>query len=224
MLKTGLAKPLDYRQPAASVTPPLKRAIDVAGALAGLIVLSPALLVVAAIIRMDSAGSPLYSQTRVGLSGRRFKMFKFRTMRCDSDTAVHEKYVQSLIVSGAGADRRNDSGAFKLDDDPRITRVGAWLRKNSIDELPQLLNVLVGDMSLVGPRPPLPYEVELYTPRHRRRLDVVPGMTGLWQVSGRNRTTFEEMIDLDLLYIENRSTMLDLTILLKTVRALQDGG
>jgi lipopolysaccharide/colanic/teichoic acid biosynthesis glycosyltransferase len=146
-------------------------------------------------------------------------MFKYRTMYSGNDPKVHREYVCQLIMQG-NTGLQNSCGAYKLEGDSRITRVGAVLRRFSIDEFPQLLNVLTGDMSLVGPRPPLEYEAELYTPHQRGRLAAVPGMTGLWQVSGRNSTTFDEMIDLDLDYIGRRSLGLDVEILAKTVSAV----
>ncbi len=129
---------------------------------------------------------------------------------------IHRKYVRRLIRQGS-TDLKGESGAFKIENDPRVTRLGRILRRTSIDELPQLLNVLRGEMSLVGPRPPLGYEVELYTPHHLRRLEVLPGITGLWQVSGRTETTFEEMVDLDIAYVDNWSLWLDAKVLARTV-------
>jgi lipopolysaccharide/colanic/teichoic acid biosynthesis glycosyltransferase len=201
---------------------PVKRFVDVLGSFGLLVVLSPVLAVIAAAVRLDSPGPALYKQERVGRGGRRFTMYKFRTMRADSDTAVHRDYVLRYM-SGAGEELRNADGRYKLESDPRVTRTGRWLRRTSLDELPQLLNVAFGQMSLVGPRPPLPYEVERYTQRHARRLEALPGMTGLWQVSGRNRTTFEEMVDLDLAYIERWSPWLDLRILARTIGVVVTG-
>lgn len=201
-----------------------KRLLDVLGSLAGLVLLSPAFALIALAIIVDSPGGVIFRQRRIGLGGRPFDMLKFRTMYAGNDPGAHRAYVSRLILQGTD-DLRNGQGCYKLEDDSRITRVGAWLRRFSIDEFPQLINVLAGEMSLVGPRPPLEYEYELYSPRHCRRLEVVPGMTGLWQVSGRNETTFEEMIDLDLEYIERRSVLLDLSILARTVsvRVLRGG-
>jgi lipopolysaccharide/colanic/teichoic acid biosynthesis glycosyltransferase len=193
-----------------------KRALDLFGSVCGLVVLTPALAAVAALVALDSPGGPLYRQRRLGVNGRPFDMYKFRTMYTGNDSAAHRRYVSRLILEGS-TELANSSGGYKLENDPRITRVGALLRRFSLDEFPQLLNVLKGEMSLVGPRPPLEYEAELYTPRQHRRLDAMPGMTGLWQVSGRNATTFEEMIDLDLAYIDRRSLRTDLKILAKTV-------
>jgi lipopolysaccharide/colanic/teichoic acid biosynthesis glycosyltransferase len=144
-------------------------------------------------------------------------MLKLRTMYVDADSAVHEAYVKRYIAGEVGDDAAHDAPVFKLVGDPRITPAGHWLRRLSLDELPQLINVLRGDMSLVGPRPPLPYEVEHYRPRDLQRLRARPGITGLWQVSGRNRTTFDEMIDLDLQYISQWSVWMDLKILWRTI-------
>ena len=193
-----------------------KRMLDIVGSLVGLMLLAPFFGVLTLLISLDSPGGAIYRQRRVGLRGSHFDMYKFRTMYAGNDPDAHRAYVSRLILQGSD-DLRNGDGDYKLKDDPRITRVGGVLRRFSLDEFPQLLNVLAGEMSLVGPRPPLEYECELYTPRHRRRLDVVPGMTGLWQVSGRNETTFDEMIDLDLEYVEHRSLFLDLRILARTV-------
>lgn len=197
----------------------LKRGLDVFGALFGLVFLSPLLLGIAAAIRLDSPGPALFRQSRVGLGGVAFEMYKFRSMRCGVSSKEHEEYVTRMITEG-GDELRNGAGTYKLENDCRITRIGAWLRRTSMDELAQLINVLRGEMSLVGPRPPLPYEVALYSPRDLQRLTVTPGMTGLWQVSGRNETTFEQMVDLDIAYIENRSFLLDVQILARTVGVL----
>ena len=199
--------------------PRLKRTLDIVGSIVGIIVFSPVFLLAALLIRLDSAGPVFFSQTRVGRGRVPFTMYKFRTMRHGNDDGVHQEYVSQLI-QGGGTDLRNENGTYKLEADDRVTRVGRLLRSSSVDELPQLFNVLRGEMSLVGPRPPLPYEVELYTPRHAGRLRVQPGITGLWQVSGRNETTFEEMVDLDLAYIRGYSPRLDAWILLRTVSAV----
>jgi lipopolysaccharide/colanic/teichoic acid biosynthesis glycosyltransferase len=195
----------------------LKRAIDLAGSVALLGALSPVLGVCAAAVRLSSPGPILFRQRRIGRDGRTFEMLKFRTMYENVDQKAHQEYVARLIAGTADRHAADGTAVFKLVGDRRITPIGHWLRRLSLDELPQLLNVLRGDMSLVGPRPPLPYEVEHYTPRHLERLAVTPGITGLWQVSGRSRTTFEEMIDLDLTYIERWSVPLDLQILLRTL-------
>lgn len=194
----------------------VKRLLDIIGSLVGLFVLSPVLLVIGLAIRLDSPGPALFRQTRVGLDGRQFTMLKFRTMRVGGDDSIHRDYIADL-VRGEADSRMNEQGepVFLLDD-PRITRLGDWLRKRSLDELPNLMNVLKGDMSLVGPRPPIPYEVELYDDRARRRISVKPGMTGLAQVNGRGSLTFWEIVELDLKYIDNWSLMLDLKILLET--------
>ena len=195
----------------------LKRAVDVVGSAAAVAALSPVLASCAAIVRLGSPGPILFRQKRIGQNGRAFTMFKFRTMYVDCDPAVHEAYVRRYIAGEVGADDSGGATVFKLVGDKRITPAGRWMRRLSLDELPQLLNVLRGDMSLVGPRPPLPYEVEHYRPRDLQRLRAMPGITGLWQVSGRNQTTFDEMIDLDLEYIDRWSVRLDLRILWRTI-------
>jgi len=196
----------------------VKRAMDMLMAGLGLVVVSPLMLLVAGLVKISSPGPVLYSQERVGKGGRRFRMYKFRSMKVCNDDSRHRKYVESLMFQGdaAGFD---DQGrpVYKLLDDPRVTWLGRLLRRTSLDELPQILNVLCGDMSLVGPRPCLPFEYELYQPWQRRRLDNVPGMTGLWQVSGRSFLTFEEMVLLDLFYAGNWSILLDLKLLGRTV-------
>jgi lipopolysaccharide/colanic/teichoic acid biosynthesis glycosyltransferase len=199
-----------------------KRAIDVAGSAALLAVLSPVFIVVAALIKLKSPGPVLFRQERVGQHARPFTMFKFRTMHVDNDAAIHQAYVSQFIQ--LGKESTSDAGTFKITNDPRVTRVGQVLRKTSIDELPQLLNVLRGEMSLVGPRPPIQYEVDKYKRWHRRRvLEAKPGMTGLWQVTGRSRTTFDEMVRLDLRYARKRSVWTDIKILLATPRAVIAG-
>jgi lipopolysaccharide/colanic/teichoic acid biosynthesis glycosyltransferase len=195
----------------------LKRAIDVVGSLALLGALSPVLAVCATAVRRSSPGPILFRQKRIGEDGRPIVMLKFRTMFVDADQSVHQAYVKKLIAGQADARDSANGAVFKLVGDARVTPVGRWLRRLSLDELPQLINVLRGDMSLVGPRPPLPYEVEHYQPRALLRLRAKPGITGLWQVSGRSRTTFEEMIDLDLQYIERWSMRLDFSILFRTI-------
>lgn len=188
-----------------------KRLIDILGAFFGIAILSLLFIIVAIVIKIeDPKGTVLFSQKRVGINGKEFKMFKFRSMVSNAE----EKLVELLEyneISGA---------MFKMKDDPRITKVGKFIRKTSIDELPQLFNVLRGNMSLVGPRPPLPREVEDYTDYEKQRLMVTPGCTGLWQVSGRNSLGFYEMVELDLKYIRNRSVISDMKIILKTVTVL----
>ncbi len=201
----------------------LKRAIDVLGAAAGIVALAPLMLATAIAVRASSPGPVIFKQTRVGRHGMPFAFYKFRSMYCNSDDRIHRDYVASLIKGDLSAANQGDSDKplYKLKADPRITRVGRFIRKTSIDELPQLFNVLKGDMSLVGPRPPVPYEVEKYQSWHLRRLfEARPGITGLWQVEGRSKTSFDEMVRLDLRYISNCSLRLDLKILIKTVKVV----
>ncbi len=194
-----------------------KRILDVAAVLTGGVLLLPLLAAVAASVRLSSPGPVLYKQERVGRHGRRFVLYKFRSMHVDSDDGAHRDYVKALMEGTAASVDENGRKVYKLVDDPRVTRVGAFLRRASLDELPQLWNVLKGDMSLVGPRPCLPYEWDLYEEWQRHRLDVVPGITGLWQVSGRSQVSFEEMVLLDLHYITNWSLGLDLALLTRTI-------
>lgn len=188
----------------------VKRVFDIV--LASIVVLAglPVWLMIAAAIKLTSAGPVFYSQPRVGRNGAPFHMMKFRSMYLDADARLAE-------LKGAN---EASGPLFKMKDDPRVTPVGKWLRKFSLDEFPQLINVFKGEMSLVGPRPPLPHEVERYSANDWRRLEVVPGMTGLWQVSGRSGLTFDEMVRLDLFYIENWSVGLDFTLLFRTVPAV----
>lgn len=196
-----------------------KRIIDVVGSVVGLILFAPAFLLIALAIRLSSKGPVLFRQVRVGRYGTPFVFLKFRSMYIDNSAHLHKQYVTQLIAGQADPQHSHDSngGVYKLTRDPRVTRVGAFLRSSSLDELPQLWNVLRGEMSLVGPRPPIPYEVEAYDIWHRRRvLEAKPGITGLWQVSGRSRLKFDEMVRLDVRYARVRSTWLDLKILLRT--------
>lgn len=199
------------------IYPGLKRVMDVVLASLLLVGLSPVLLAVAVAVKLSSPGPILFRQSRVGQSGRRFEMLKFRSMRADSSHDEHREYIVAYIKGQAATQATADGPLYKLTRDTRVTPSGQFLRKTSLDELPQLWNVLWGEMSLVGPRPPIPYEVELYRPEHLGRLEARPGITGLWQVSGRNRTTFEEMVALDLEYIQRCSLGLDLWILVKTI-------
>jgi len=217
----GLDEPILYPEAARSRKPSkiAKRFIDIAGSLSAIVIGAPLFAAAAIAIKMTSQGPVVYRQKRVGRYGRSFTLFKFRSMRVDNDHAVHREYVRNLIagsVESAGTKK-----IFKLTNDPRITAVGKLLRRTSIDEIPQFFNVLFGDMSLVGPRPPIPYEVDSYEIWHRRRLlSVKPGITGLWQVNGRSRTTFDEMVRLDLQYSRTWSVWMDLKILLQTPRAV----
>jgi exopolysaccharide biosynthesis polyprenyl glycosylphosphotransferase len=201
----------------------VKRFVDILGALIAGVMLSPILLATAVVIKATSRGPVIFKQTRLGLDGEPFVFFKFRSMHVDADDAIHRDYVQQFIT-GQLADTGpvgGDMPLFKIEADPRITPFGDFIRKTSIDELPQLWNVLKGEMSLVGPRPPLPYEVDSYAPWHLRRiLEAKPGMTGLWQVEGRSTTSFDEMVRLDLQYVETWSLWLDFKILLKTVKVV----
>lgn len=193
----------------------IKRGLDRVGAAALLVVTAPLLAVIALAIRLDSPGPVLFRQRRIGLRGRPFTVLKFRSMEDGADPEPHRKYVEGLVTGEK--ETANGNGAFKLTEDDRITRVGGWLRRTSMDELPQLWNVLQGDMSLVGPRPPLPYEVDQYDDTQWQRLTCRPGLTGLWQVSGRNHLSYRTMVDLDLEYIRRWSLWLDLKILILTL-------
>lgn len=202
----------------------LKRAIDVLGSLLILVLSLPLFAVIALAIKVASKGPVLFRQTRVGQYGRQFVLLKFRTMRAGSDPRIHREYVTRLIKNEAESDAAKKSGIYKLTNDARITRVGRFLRRSSLDELPQILNVLKGDMSLVGPRPPIPYELDAYETWHRRRLlEARPGVTGLWQVTSRSRVRFDEMVRLDLRYATSWSLWLDLKILLLTPLAVFRG-
>ena len=207
----------------------LKRAIDVLGSILALLLLSPAFLLIALAIKLTSRGPVLFRQVRVGQYGNVFTLLKFRSMYVNNDDGNHKEYVRQLIAGRAekqpsNGNNGNREGVYKLTSDCRITSVGAFLRSSSLDELPQFFNVLKGEMSLVGPRPSLAYEVAAYDLWHRRRLlEAKPGITGLWQVNGRNRVKFDEMVRLDLAYAETWSPWLDIKILLRTPRAVLEG-
>jgi lipopolysaccharide/colanic/teichoic acid biosynthesis glycosyltransferase len=203
----------------------LKRGMDVLGSLLLLVVLSPIFFVIAVAIKLTSRGPVLFRQQRIGEHGTAFTFLKFRSMYLNNDASQHKEYVRKLIAGEADKQTNGDGERiFKLTNDPRITPVGDFLRRTSLDELPQFLNVLRGDMSLVGPRPPVAYEVEAYATWHRRRLlEAKPGITGLWQVQGRSRVGFDDMVRLDLRYARDCSPWLDLKILLQTPKAVIAG-
>ena len=192
------------------------RALDLVISAVSLVALMPLLLVIAAVIRLESPGPAIFRQRRLGRSLEPFTVYKFRTMRDGVSHDAHQSFVLSLI-RGETSESSNGRPYFKLSKDSRVTGVGRVLRRSSLDELPQLWNVLRGDMSLVGPRPPIPYEVDAYPPAWMARFAVKPGVTGAWQVSGRSLLSLEEMIALDLNYIQHRSVKLNLSILLRTI-------
>ena len=188
-----------------------KRALDILASGAGLLVLSPFFIILAVMIRVESHGPVLFSQTRIGRRGRSFRCWKFRSMYIDAEERKAALMADNEMAGGT---------TFKMKRDPRITRIGRFIRKASIDELPQLWNVFIGDMSLVGPRPPVPAEVVLYSARHRQRLSVKPGITCIWQVSGRSDIPFEQQVELDIEYIAKRTLWFDIKLLLATVPAV----
>ncbi len=201
----------------------LKRILDIIGSLFGIGVASPLMVIIAVLIKLTSPGPILFRQERIGFLGRKFTFLKFRSMAVEADQGIHQRYVTGLIEGQHDKINKgtNRHPLYKMTDDPRVTRVGHILRKTSLDELPQFFNILKGDMSLVGPRPPIPYEVEKYRLWHHGRvLEVKPGLTGLWQVSGRSQTSFDDMVRLDLRYAQNWSLWLDLKIILKTLPAV----
>jgi lipopolysaccharide/colanic/teichoic acid biosynthesis glycosyltransferase len=201
----------------------VKRAADLVLSLIAVTVLMPLLLLLWLLVRATSSGPALFHQERLGRDKRPFTLLKLRTMYLDNDDRIHRDYVTGLLSDEAAAPA-GASGLFKLEADPRVTRLGSWLRRSSLDELPQLINVLKGEMSLVGPRPVLSWEADMFGQRYQRRFDVKPGMTGLWQVSGRSRLSMREALELDVEYVARRSLLYDLTILFRTVPALLNGG
>lgn len=201
-----------------------KRFLDVALALTMLLLLLPVMLIVAVMIALDSPGPVIFRQRRIGLDSKPFDMLKFRSMRRDADSKVHHLAVKRFMQGERLNTSRTTGSPYKLGDDIRITRVGKIIRKTSLDELPQLWNVLCGEMSLVGPRPPMPYEVEMYDARAMLRLEAKPGLTGPWQVYGRGTVTFDEMIEMDVSYLNNRSIWYDIKLIAMTAPAALRGG
>jgi lipopolysaccharide/colanic/teichoic acid biosynthesis glycosyltransferase len=210
------------RTPPRTVRNVIKRAVDVVGSTILLVTLAPIFAIVSAAVKLTSKGPVFFPQERVGADGRPFRMVKFRTMHANADPSIHQRYVEDFIRTSSAA--RTGEQIFKIVNDPRVTPVGHFLRRSSLDELPQFWNVLKGEMSLVGPRPPLPYEVAKYKSWHKRRLlEAKPGITGAWQVNGRSRTTFEEMVRLDLRYARTHSVWTDLKIIMATPKAMISG-
>jgi len=201
-----------------------KRTLDIAVSLALIIILAPLLMLLISLVWSTSSGPALFRQERLGRDRRPFTMLKLRTMYAGKNDRIHREYVTRLLSAGPEAAASPDGGLYKLDADPRVTRVGAWLRRTSLDELPQLVNVLRGEMSLVGPRPVLAWEAEMFGERYQRRFAVKPGLTGLWQVSGRSRLSMGTALELDVEYVARRSFAYDLVILFRTVPAVLRGG
>lgn len=202
-----------------------KRLMDIVGSLMALVIGLPLFIAIAIAVKLTSNGPVLFCQQRLGQYGKKFNFFKFRSMTVDNDATIHREYIKSFIANGNGASQM-DGGAstYKIAADPRVTPLGRFLRKTSLDELPQFLNVLKGDMSLVGPRPPVIYEAECYRPWHRTRLLAAkPGLTGLWQVAGRSRVKFDDMVRMDLKYATSWSLWLDIKILMRTPLAVFSG-
>ncbi|MEC4749603.1 sugar transferase [Methylomicrobium sp. Wu6] len=201
----------------------LKRSIDIVGSIVGIVMLMPLMLITALAIKVTSPGPVIFRQIRLGKQGNPFTFYKFRSMRVNMDDRIHREYIQDFIKGDLAKINQGNAEEplFKIKSDPRVTRIGSFIRKTSIDELPQFFNVLMGDMSLVGPRPPLPYEAEKYQAWHLRRiLEMKPGITGLWQVEGRSTTEWDDSVRLDIRYIQNWSILMDLKILLKTVKVV----
>lgn len=204
----------------------VKRAMDIVGSIIALLAFSPLFALIAMAIKLTSKGPIFFKQTRIGRYGTTFTFLKFRSMMHANDPGIHQEYVKRFITGAFDSDGSGhcQNVVYKIQEDPRITRVGKFLRKTSLDELPQFINVLKGDMSLVGPRPPIPYELEVYDTWHRRRvLEVKPGITGLWQVNGRSKTKFDDMVRMDLRYARTWSPWLDLKILSRTPHAILSG-
>jgi lipopolysaccharide/colanic/teichoic acid biosynthesis glycosyltransferase len=195
----------------------VKRAVDIVGSLIAIVLLLPLFIIIAMVIKMGSPGPVFFKQTRVGEHGELFTFLKFRSMYANNNDSIHKEYVSRLIRGNA----ENNGGVFKITDDPRVTSIGKIIRRTSLDELPQFFNVLFGSMSLVGPRPPIPYETSQYDLWHFRRImECKPGITGLWQVEGRSQTTFDGMVRMDIEYSKKQSFLLDLKLIMKTPMAL----
>lgn len=219
---SGLYSDLKENEAGKKLSRVVKRGLDIIGSATALCLLSPLMGAIALLIKISSKGPVLFRQSRVGYQGVPFTFLKFRTMLERNDGSAHREFIQRFIAGEM--DSLKPDTVYKIKDDPRVTRIGKFLRKTSLDELPQFWNVLMGEMSLVGPRPPIPYEVEYYDIWHWRRvLEVKPGLTGLWQVKGRSRTTFDDMVRLDLRYAKSWSIWLDLKILVETPLAMISG-
>jgi exopolysaccharide biosynthesis polyprenyl glycosylphosphotransferase len=218
--KTGLGEPA-----LKGIGVVAKRVVDLAASVATIVIFAPLFALIAIMVKAFSPGPVLFRQIRAGRNGRPFTFYKFRTMRHDTDDAIHREYASSFIGGKELRlrDEKSDKKIYKLPDDPRVTSIGKILRKTSMDELPQIFNVLKGDMSIVGPRPPIAYELTVYKEWHKRRLRAKPGMTGLWQVSGRSSVPFHDMVLLDLYYINRWSLLLDFEIMFKTVPVIVSG-
>ncbi len=214
----------------------LKRLIDITVVLFSLLLIAPLLIIIAILVKIDSPGSAIFVQKRVGarrvFDGQKwvfesfeFNMYKFRSMKEGASSSIHREFMKAYIhgneekMAQIRSERKKEKAKYKISNDPRVTKLGQFLRKSSLDELPQLINVLRGEMSLVGPRPAIPYEVELYKTWHHQRLETMQGITGLWQIKGRSQTTFDEMVEMDIEYIQNRSIRQDLSILFATIPA-----
>jgi len=194
-----------------------KRSLDLTASVIGLLLVSPILALVAIAVKLESRGPVLFRQERLGLGGRSFTLYKFRSMFSSAEEEHHREHVRELIRGDSSVDRSPEEVWLPIAADPRVTRLGAFLRRSHLDELPQLINIVRGEMSLVGPRPPIPYEVEVYEPWHLRRLSVIPGMTGLWQATAWGRVSFDEGVALDLAYIDRRSFGFDLRLIGRTL-------
>jgi len=194
-----------------------KRSLDLTASAIGLLLVSPIVALVALAVKLESRGPVLFRQERLGLGGRPFTLYKFRSMFSSAEQSRHRDHVRELIRGDATAVRPAEEVWLPIAADPRVTRLGAFLRRSHLDELPQLINIVRGEMSLVGPRPPIPYEVEVYEPWHLRRLSVVPGLTGLWQATAWGRVSFDEGVALDLAYVDQRSFEFDLRIIGRTL-------
>lgn len=216
---------INQKNPRKKLSLVIKRVMDIVGSSILLLIISPILAAIAIAIKLSSEGPVIFRQERLGRFGARFSCLKFRTMHANNDPKIHQEYISQFIAGEESANQDNvKNPVYKITNDPRVTAVGRFLRKTSLDELPQFWNVLRGEMSLVGPRPPVPYEFEIYDPWHRRKvLEVIPGITGLWQVSGRSRTNFNDMVRLDLRYCQAWSLWLDIKILLATPGAIFSG-
>ena len=203
----------------------VKRCLDIVGSIVALVILAPVMVMIAVAIKLTSPGPVLFRQMRLDQSGKRFPFLKFRSMYAKNDHSIHEAYIKGFISNRTDPPAHGgDSKVYKLQADPRVTRVGQFLRRTSLDEIPQFFNVLIGHMSLVGPRPPVPYEFAAYKTWHRRRLLAVkPGITGYWQVEGRSRVKFDEMVRMDITYVRTWSLWMDIKILLRTPRAVLSG-